>query len=230
VRPPSAPLDLDRRHGIRPHAPREWQARRALILIRAIDVACTGDAGGGVEDDLARQYARARMQASRRRSAHARCIGAIASVSAASGNTTAPSQRPHTHKCARCSTRFVCLFRSVDVGRASSVRQVLMWIPLAILFPASVFTFSYVVDMVAERTAFMALQPELYNWTYPCLGDLVMPFVSLIVLLFLRVTLCRFVFTPLGRWILPSIAEKRGKWTEAAREDRVQRFSVCVFK
>ena len=66
--------------------------------------------------------------------------------------------------------------------------------------------------------------------TYPKLSDLWVTFYGLIVLLVLRVTLCKYVFTPLGDWILPTVEEKKGKWSEAARADRVQRFSVCIFK
>lgn len=105
-----------------------------------------------------------------------------------------------------------------------------MWIPLVILVPASLVSVSYIVEMVTERQEYMAARPGQFDWTYPRLSDLWVTFYGLVVLLFLRLTLCRFVFTPLGDRILPTVAEKKGKWTEAARTDRVQRFSVCMFK
>ena len=106
-----------------------------------------------------------------------------------------------------------------------------MWIPLILLFPASIVSFHYLGETITERTEHMANHPELFKtWTYPAISDLKVTGISLVILLFLRVTLCRFVFTPLGDWILPTVAEKKGKWTEAAREDRIQRFSVCMFK
>jgi hypothetical protein len=101
---------------------------------------------------------------------------------------------------------------------------------LVLLIPASLISFRYVADMVSERTAHMAAHSDKYHWSYPALSDLTTTLYSLIVLLIVRVTSCRFLFTPLGKWILPTVAEKKGKWTEAAREDRVQRFSVCMFK
>jgi hypothetical protein len=108
--------------------------------------------------------------------------------------------------------------------------QKLMWVPLVILVPASLVSVSYIVEMVTERQEHMAARPGQFDWTYPRLSDLWVTFYGLVVLLFLRLTLCRFVFTPLGNRILPTVAEKKGKWTEAARADRVQRFSVCMFK
>lgn len=105
-----------------------------------------------------------------------------------------------------------------------------MWVPLVILVPASLVSVSYIVEMVTERQEHMAARPGQFDWTYPRLSDLWVTFYGLVVLLFLRLTLCRFVFTPLGNRILPTVAEKKGKWTEAARADRVQRFSVCMFK
>ncbi len=76
----------------------------------------------------------------------------------------------------------------------------------------------------------MAATPDKFDWTYPELSDLRITFIGLVVLLTLRCTVCPFVFTPLGNLILPTVAEKKGKWTPAARADRVQRFSVCLFK
>lgn len=106
-----------------------------------------------------------------------------------------------------------------------------MWIPLMVVAPASLYSVGYITEMVSERQAHMAAHPETFSaWTYPRLSDLTVTLYGLLVLLALRVSLCSFVFKPLGEWILPTVVEKKGKWTEAARADRVQRFSVCLFK
>jgi hypothetical protein len=106
-----------------------------------------------------------------------------------------------------------------------------MWIPLLLIFPASIYCMRLLFETVSERQQHMAAHPEQYpGWTYPDYHELTTTLISLLVLLTLRVTLCNFVFAPLGRWILPTVEEKKGKWTPAAREDRVQRFSVCVYK
>ena len=100
-----------------------------------------------------------------------------------------------------------------------------------VVVPASLYSVGYITEMVSERQAHMAKHPEQFShWTYPRLADLTVTLYGLVVLLALRVSLCTFVFKPLGEWILPTVAEKKGKWTEAARADRVQRFSVCLFK
>lgn len=105
-----------------------------------------------------------------------------------------------------------------------------LWVPLAFMIPGTLVSISYIAQMVRERQAHMALEPEKYDWTYPQLSDLWTTFVGLVVLLTLRCTVCPYVFTPLGDMILPTLKEKKGKWTAAARADRVQRFSVCLFK
>jgi hypothetical protein len=113
-----------------------------------------------------------------------------------------------------------------------SVLQKLLWLPLVILVPASAVSVWYIYDMVRIRQAHMA-DPQFadqFDWTYPQLSDLNITLMGLIALLSLRCTLCPYVFTPLGNWFLPTVAEKKGKWSEAARADRVQRFSVCLFK
>lgn len=100
-----------------------------------------------------------------------------------------------------------------------------------VVVPASLYSVGYITEMVSERQAHMAAHPDTFSaWTYPRLSDLTVTLYGLLVLLALRVSLCSFVFKPLGEWILPTVAEKKGKWTEAARADRVQRFSVCLFK
>jgi len=113
---------------------------------------------------------------------------------------------------------------------ASVYFQKFLWLPLVALVPASALSVGYVMDMVSERQAHMALTPDAFDWTYPQYSDLYVTLAGLAVLLTLRVTLCPYVFTPLGNLVLPTVAEKKGKWSEAARADRVQRFSVCLFK
>jgi len=106
----------------------------------------------------------------------------------------------------------------------------LFWLPLVLLAPASIYSFMLLGATVRERQQHMLSTPDKYNWTYPELIDLKTTAISLFTLVSLRVILCQFVFRPLGDWMLPTVAEKKGSWTEASREDRIQRFSACVFK
>jgi hypothetical protein len=64
---------------------------------------------------------------------------------------------------------------------------------------------------------------------YPKYSDLSIMGVALSLMMPLRYLLVRYVFSPLGNYMLPPLSRKKA-WTPAGRKDRVERFATVCFK
>jgi hypothetical protein len=97
----------------------------------------------------------------------------------------------------------------------------LLLAPLALLMVMAVLCAMQTMELVSIRQKLFA--------TYPTYSDLSITAVALSIMLPLRYLLVRFVFSPLGNYMLPTLSRKK-TWTPAGRQDRVERFATVCFK
>ncbi len=97
----------------------------------------------------------------------------------------------------------------------------LLYVPLSAVLLYAGLCFVETGRVVAQRQA--------VSVEYPALSDLSICGYALLVMCPLRWLSVKWLWTPFGDWLLPSLAAKP-YWTERSRQDRVERFATVCFK